>query len=163
MPKRLMLQRVASQFLAAEVPQLGGAQSNLTTSYNGWQALEDDLRVMGVSEQEIARIKTDFDSGKSATAVDFPTPQEARINLALAELNRRRVGVTQDWCPRCGVFDWNVDIIDIPASSAMALPQLPAGGAYRYTPQPTGFISMLSLVCKNCGYTMLHNMGVLGA
>ncbi len=89
-------------------------------------------------------------------------PAPVRIQNALEEMKRR--GVNSDYCPRCNTFEWNVDIIDIPASSAMSRPTLapPPFGSYTYSPQPTGFLSMLSVVCKNCGYTMSHNMGVLG-
>ncbi len=86
-----------------------------------------------------------------------------RISQALVELKRR--GVTSDYCPRCNTFDWSVDINDIPANSAMAkpsLPPLPLPGRITYRTQPTAFISVLSIVCKTCGYTMFHNMEVLG-
>jgi len=95
---------------------------------------------------------------------DIKLSAPTRINQAIEELKKR--GVTNDHCPRCNTFDWNVDIIDIPANSAMAshfLPPVPRGGGYSYNmQQPTGLLPMLSIVCKNCGYTMFHNMNILG-
>ncbi len=71
-----------------------------------------------------------------------------------------------DRCPRCQTTNWNVDIVNIPASSEVSrpfgMPSPPLGANYVYTNQPTGFVSMLSVVCTNCGYTMFHNMGILG-
>ncbi len=86
-------------------------------------------------------------------------PPHVRINQAIEKLKQR--GVKDDKCPRCGVFDWNVDITDIPASSAMARLPLPTSGNYVYTQEPTGFLAVLSLVCKNCGYLIFHNIDAL--
>jgi hypothetical protein len=86
-----------------------------------------------------------------------------RIKQALELLKQR--GVTNDYCPRCNTFDWIVDINDIPVNSAMAqpaLPPLPLGGQYFYNSQPAALLSVLSIVCKNCGYSIFHNMGILG-
>jgi ribosomal protein S27AE len=94
---------------------------------------------------------------------DLRRPAAAvRINLALEELKKR--GVANDYCPRCNTFDWSVDINDVPATSAMAQPSLPPiqfQTRYSYNRQSGPVISMLSIVCKNCGYTMFHNMGIL--
>lgn len=89
-------------------------------------------------------------------------PAPTRINKAIAELKRR--GVSNDHCPRCNTFDWTVDINDIPANSAMAQPSLPPmqlHARYSYNTAYGPVISMLSIVCKNCGYTLFHNMNVL--
>jgi len=51
-------------------------------------------------------------------------PAHVRINQAIEKLKQR--GVKDDYCPRCNTFDWNVDILDVPASSAM-MSRLPGG------------------------------------
>jgi len=96
-------------------------------------------------------------------------PVRVRIERAVAKLKAR--GVENDRCPRCNVFNWNVDILDIPANSAMertrfflslAPPPSPdpfTAAAPSYP--PNSVLSVLSLVCKNCGYSIFHNMGML--
>jgi hypothetical protein len=156
MPIKLtVLRQGQDQFL------LSDTTSSVTLTLRGTTALEVELAGRGVSLKEILRTRSEFAAGRATVAVDVATPQEKRINGALAELGRRRHEPKEDYCPRCGVFDWNVDILDIPANSLMARPALPTG-SYRYTQQPTGFISTLSLVCKNCGFMIFHNMDVLG-
>jgi predicted nucleic-acid-binding Zn-ribbon protein len=79
-----------------------------------------------------------------------------RISQAIDELRKR--GVKNDYCPRCETNDWNVDLVEIPANSAlspMGLPTFRGGGA-------TGYFSLLAVVCKNCGNTIFHNMEILG-
>jgi hypothetical protein len=39
-----------------------------------------------------------------------PLTADQKIHLALEELRRR--GVNDDYCPRCGVNDWNIDLLD---------------------------------------------------
>jgi hypothetical protein len=89
-------------------------------------------------------------------------PPAVRINRALALLKER--GVLKDSCPRCNVFDWNVDINDIPANSAMAHwspTAYPTQSRYSFNQEFGPYMSLLSIVCKNCGYTMFHNMNIL--
>ena len=56
--------------------------------------------------------------------VEYPLPPnrepstEGRIENAIAELKRR--GVKSDYCPRCDTSDWNVDLLEIPANSALS-------------------------------------------
>ncbi len=88
-----------------------------------------------------------------------------KIQKALDELKRR--GVESDYCPRCNASDWNVDLIEIPASSAMSSfgmsgvggQVFPASIAYQQT---NGVMPLLGIVCKNCGNTIFHNLNVLG-
>lgn len=76
------------------------------------------------------------------------------VNKALEVLKERKV--TNDYCPRCGVFDWSVDPIAI---GVIPLLGIPAHLPNSYFPEQ---IMALQIVCKNCGYTMLHNLNVLG-
>lgn len=74
------------------------------------------------------------------------------VNQALEELKRRNV--KNDYCPRCDTFDWNVEPIAI-SVIPMRDGALPAS----YFP---AYIKAIQIVCKNCGYTMFHNLGPLG-
>ncbi len=76
------------------------------------------------------------------------------VNEALEELKKRKV--THDYCPRCETFDWNVDPVAI---SVIPLRGIPAALPSAYFP---GYVMAIQIVCKNCGYTMLHNLNVLG-
>jgi predicted nucleic-acid-binding Zn-ribbon protein len=76
------------------------------------------------------------------------------VEKALAELEKRKV--TNDYCPRCATFDWTVDPVAIPVTP---LQDIPANFPPSYLPQ---HIFALQIVCKNCGYTMFHNLNVLG-
>jgi len=83
-----------------------------------------------------------------------------RIQKAIETMKAR--GVKDDYCPRCSIFDWNVDLLDLPANSAMS--RQPIAGAYMQRPvweQATGALSVLSIVCRNCGYTIFHTLNVL--
>jgi predicted nucleic-acid-binding Zn-ribbon protein len=83
-----------------------------------------------------------------------------RIQQALDELKKR--GVESDYCPRCNTSDWNVDILEIPANSAMSRPGIPMFAPIVANQQATGVIPLLGIVCKNCGYAIFHNLNVLG-
>jgi hypothetical protein len=86
---------------------------------------------------------------------------KVRIQKALEQIKAR--GVNNDYCPRCNHFDWNVDLLDIPANSAISRFPI-TGGTYVQRPvweQATGALSVLSIVCKNCGYTIFHTLNVL--
>lgn len=102
-----------------------------------------------------------------------PGSPEYRINKAFDVLKAR--GVLNDRCPRCRTSSWNVDLIEVPATSAFSPPghsvNRNAWGAAFYagnvvnsnlSPPSSGILSMLSIVCNNCGYTMFHNLNVLG-
>jgi hypothetical protein len=75
------------------------------------------------------------------------------VNEALAELRKR--GVKNDYCPRCETFDWDVEPIAI---NVIPLRGVPAFIPHAYF---AGQIMLLQVVCKNCGYTMFHNLNVL--
>ena len=78
-------------------------------------------------------------------------------------------GVRNDYCTRCNAFDWSVDFLELTARPASLRPgEYPPVGAGRlYTelqfqqPVPTGVIRVVCIVCKNCGYTIFHDLGVL--
>jgi hypothetical protein len=76
------------------------------------------------------------------------------VDAALAELKKRNV--MHDYCPRCETFDWNVDPVAI---SVIPLRGVPVIFPSAYFP---GYIMAIQIVCKNCGYTMFHNLNVLG-
>jgi hypothetical protein len=76
------------------------------------------------------------------------------VNEAIEELKKRKV--TNDYCPRCETFDWNVDPV---ALSVIPLRGVPASIPPSYFP---GYVMAIQIVCKNCGFTMLHNLSVLG-
>lgn len=98
--------------------------------------------------------------GNPFTAKRHPNPS-VRIEQALQKMRSR--GVLDDHCPRCKRVDWKVDIVNIPASSEVGFKSIPplAGHAYVYTPTPTGLLSLISIVCGNCGFTMFHNTDIL--
>ena len=89
------------------------------------------------------------------------SPQD-RIQQAIEELKRR--GVSSDFCPRCNTSDWNVDLLEIPADSALSRAGQqfhPTANVVAYQ-QAIGVIPLLGIVCKNCGYSIFHNLNVLG-
>jgi predicted nucleic-acid-binding Zn-ribbon protein len=85
-----------------------------------------------------------------------PAEADTKIQQALSVLAQR--GVKNDSCPRCGNLDWNVDLVEIPARSALLYVAFPA-----LAPETEdGFISLLTVVCRNCGNTLFHNLEILG-
>lgn len=68
-------------------------------------------------------------------------------------------GVKNDYCPRCEHLDWNVDLVEIPGRSAITTAVFPVLAPD--DPQ-SGYLSLLAVVCRNCGYTMFHNLDILG-
>jgi|SRR5438309_320062 len=81
---------------------------------------------------------------------------DTKIQQALSELAQR--GVKSDYCPRCGHLDWNVDLVEIPARSALLYAAFPV-----LAPETEdGFIPLLTVVCQNCGNTLFHNLEILG-
>lgn len=76
------------------------------------------------------------------------------VERALEELKKRNV--TNDNCPRCETFDWNVEPVAI---NVIPLRGIPASLPSSYFP---GHIAAIQIVCKNCGYTMFHNLSTLG-
>jgi predicted nucleic-acid-binding Zn-ribbon protein len=85
------------------------------------------------------------------------TPEtRAKIDQALSVLRDR--GATNDYCPRCSKNNWDVDLLAIPATS---LPNAaPAFGSVQAS--PLGYIPLVTIMCTTCGYTILHNLNVLG-
>jgi hypothetical protein len=87
------------------------------------------------------------------------SPQE-RIQRGIDELKRR--GIKSDDCPRCNTSGWNVDLIEISARSALAIPScqlFPRSSSYD---QAGGFVPLLVLACKNCGFSIFHDLNILG-
>jgi hypothetical protein len=85
---------------------------------------------------------------------------EAKIREAMQELRRRHVRVDEN-CFRCNFDGWNIDLLEIPATSLMATaPSLPPPPNYILTGATN--LPVLSIVCQRCGYTVLHNLQVLG-
>jgi hypothetical protein len=80
---------------------------------------------------------------------------DERISLAMDELSKR--GVKHDNCPRCDHKEWNVDLLEVPADSVLSggVTAFPRGSV-------TGRLSLLAVVCTNCGNSIFHNLGVLG-
>jgi len=103
------------------------------------------------------------------------SPEGIRKPDLLAQIKTQEVieklksrGVNNDYCVRCNTFDWSVDFLEITARPATYRPgNYPALGAGLYTelqflqPTPTGVIRVVCIVCKNCGYTMFHDLGIL--
>src|SRR5579859_7524121 len=82
--------------------------------------------------------------------------ERMKIDEAIKALEKR--GVANDYCTRCNAHDWNVDLLEIPANSALSLtglPTFPGSGV-------SGYLSLLAIVCRNCGNTLLHNLDILG-
>ncbi len=89
-----------------------------------------------------------------------PLVTEIRIKNALEQMKAR--GVNDDYCPRCGKFDWNVDLLEIPVNSAMLPGVVTLGPGAQSIPIPTtGTLTVLSIICKICGYTIFHTLNVL--
>jgi hypothetical protein len=89
---------------------------------------------------------------------------QLRTQAIIDELKKR--GVTNDYCPRCNAFDWSVDFLEIPArptasSGMLSLKDLLHPDPQFAQPMPTGFIRMVCIACRNCGYTMFHNLDIL--
>jgi hypothetical protein len=89
---------------------------------------------------------------------------QVRAQYIIDELKKR--GVTNDYCTRCNAFDWSVDFLEIPARPTANNPNVPLKYLLHADPQfaqpmPTGFIRMVCIACRNCGYTMFHNMDIL--
>jgi hypothetical protein len=67
-----MLHKVGSQFIEAIIPEGRGVHSVAAPSYDSWEELAKRLRELGVPPEAIARVKSDFDSGKDNTSIDLP-------------------------------------------------------------------------------------------
>jgi hypothetical protein len=81
---------------------------------------------------------------------------QVKIDEVMKALQQR--GVKHDYCPRCDTKNWNIDLVEIPANSALSeqgLPYFRAGTA-------SGYLSLLAVVCTNCGNTIFHNLDILG-
>ena len=81
-----------------------------------------------------------------------PSSVRERVDKVIEKLKER--GATGDNCVRCGVFDWSVDFLQIPASPVLA-------GTYIIMGPQSALLPVVCFVCKNCGYTMFHNLEVL--
>jgi hypothetical protein len=96
-----------------------------------------------------------------------PTPTETeeakRVNDAIQRLQERGA-LKDEHCPRCRVFDWHVDFIAIPSVP------LPNAGLnlqrnvvmHVGISSASSYIPALTLVCRNCGNTIIHNLKMLG-
>jgi predicted nucleic-acid-binding Zn-ribbon protein len=93
---------------------------------------------------------------------EIPPETRARIEQALKVLRDR--GATNDYCPRCSTDNWKVELIAIPAVSVpnLVLAWRQGSGLAPTTAYQTGYIPLLSIACANCGYTIFHNLNVLG-
>jgi len=98
--------------------------------------------------------------GKSLSSRIGAADVNEKLQAALAELRKR--GVKNDYCSRCETHDWNVDLLEIPANSALSAAGLPAFRGSAFQRGPSGYLSLLAAVCKNCGNTIFHNLGILG-
>jgi hypothetical protein len=85
------------------------------------------------------------------------SPQE-RINQIVAKLKER--GVQSDYCPRCNVFDWSVDFLQMPAAPERDAYAALFGHTTPFSTSP-GFIPVACFACKNCGYMLYHDLRVL--
>ncbi len=84
------------------------------------------------------------------------TLEPAAIKLVNQALEVLKDKVKHNNCPRCDVFDWSVDPIAI---DVIPIEGVPAHMPLSYFP---GRILLLQIVCKNCGYTIFHNLNALG-
>jgi len=83
------------------------------------------------------------------------TPQAIElIEVALKELEKRNA--KNDHCPRCDTFDWSVDAVAISVTPLQGIPASAPPAWFQAA------IPALQIVCKNCGYTMFHNLHTLG-
>jgi predicted nucleic-acid-binding Zn-ribbon protein len=87
---------------------------------------------------------------------------QEKMRQAMEELRKRHVNIDAP-CPRCKFENWNVDLMEIPATSMMTSVQ--SGGfsmpGHYVNTGATNF-PVLSIVCQRCGYTVFHNLQVLG-
>ncbi len=98
-------------------------------------------------------------SNVSRVSPPSQSPQ-GRIRKAIEELKRR--GVKSDTCPRCDASDWNLDLIEVSTKSPLAPASGPIFPRTSEYDQASGFIPLLGIVCKKCGFSMFHNLDVLG-
>jgi hypothetical protein len=93
----------------------------------------------------------------------YPPEVVQRVNEAIQRLQER--GARKDLrCPRCNTENWDVDFIAIPSvplpKAGINVPRnvvmhVGIGSASSYIPA-------LTLVCTNCGNTIIHNLKMLG-
>jgi predicted nucleic-acid-binding Zn-ribbon protein len=87
-----------------------------------------------------------------------------RVNEAIGRL-KERGALKQDTCPQCATFNWEVNFFAIPAAPIIKFDTNAAKTFLREwatTSSSWTYIPVISLACKNCGYTMLHNLRMLG-
>jgi len=97
----------------------------------------------------------DFGSGFNPPPITTLDPEAVKLVIAaLEELKNRNV--KHDKCPRCETLDWSVEPI---AVAIIPLRGIPAAIPSAYFP---GNLLLIQMVCKNCGYTMFHNLNTLG-
>jgi len=75
------------------------------------------------------------------------------VERAIEKLKTKNV--THDYCPRCDTSDWEVEPVAI---SVIPIRNIPARLPGAYFP---AHIMLIQIVCKNCGYTMFHNLNKL--
>ena len=76
------------------------------------------------------------------------------VQRALEVLKTR--GARNERCPRCNTSDWNVDPVALNVEHLAGIP-----AHTQYSTFKT-HIMAIQIVCKNCGYTMFHNLKTLG-
>jgi len=92
-----------------------------------------------------------------------PPDVAQRVNEAIQRLQERGA-LRDDHCPRCGVFDWEVDFIAIPSVPLPNAGLNLQGNVVMHVgiSSPSSYIPALTLVCRNCGNTIIHNLKKLG-
>jgi predicted nucleic-acid-binding Zn-ribbon protein len=92
-----------------------------------------------------------------------PPEVAQRAREAIQRL-KERGALRDDLCPQCRVFDWEVDFIAIPSVPLpKPIPRHPSNVTSYVAVGPlSSYIPALTLVCKNCGYTMIYNLKALG-
>ncbi len=87
------------------------------------------------------------------------SPQKrAKIEQVLTLLRQRGAVPAQDYCPRCGQINWNVDLLLV----QVQVPGDPGPLPFLTPPRTSSFIPTLTFTCTNCGYMFMHNLNILG-
>jgi hypothetical protein len=83
-----------------------------------------------------------------------------RANQVIAEL-RRRGALEFASCAQCHRDDWNVDLVRIEVKRFEDTKRPPFSALYGQMGMDT-YIPAATITCKNCGYTIIHNLNLLG-
>jgi predicted nucleic-acid-binding Zn-ribbon protein len=83
-------------------------------------------------------------------------PEASRLVQKALEVLKQRNVQHGDICPRCDTFDWDVEPIALNVERLAGIPAHTEYSTFK------NHVMAIQIVCKNCGYTMFHNLKTLG-